>query len=355
MISGKRKYLIALGLFFVIGTITFASLFAWKTITTNKELAKLREDYQELLNDYELLFGNNSDVLQEYSIMSNSLEELQEQYQQLQEEITFWVETVTSMPILDRMSIYYQLVRINHEDFGNDGSNFSKPVDFAVELIMHGLGRYNAFTKVDIVLEKYGFFKWGSMEDARYALQQSFVGENYLTCWEQGHSEEEIYDWIKTELRFIPDRLQDQSEGDLYWDFFLSALETLKFRGGDCEDLSILLSTLLERNGFETKFATIVDSSNGYGPIEHAFLFLKVNANKSLYKNSIFWTFGENDGEKDTWIAIDVSSDWSNSIEQTPLWLQYYFTKEFQAWDRIFTAKGIGVEEEFLIPAPLVS
>jgi transglutaminase-like putative cysteine protease len=73
-----------------------------------------------------------------------------------------------------------------------------------------------------------------------------------------------VYDWVKDNVRYTGDvGAIKQPDGSIEGiDLYQSARRTVEFSGGDCDDQSILVATLLAHNGLTPRLRVMKESSN---------------------------------------------------------------------------------------------
>lgn len=112
----------------------------------------------------------------------------------------------------------------------------------------------------------------------------------------------ELREWVGNNIEYEFDK--DQFNQPEYWQF---PLETISSKKGDCEDVAILLCTLLRIDGWESSDVFVVagETSNGDG---HAWVVLKIV--------SI--------GGRDVWISLEPTAGG---------WIESSFADLFSTWD----------------------
>lgn len=111
-----------------------------------------------------------------------------------------------------------------------------------------------------------------------------------------------IYAFVNSKVKYNPDVA----------DYPRFPVETFSYRSGDCEDMAILLASLLERAGYETALLTIVDETQS---LYHAAALIKPDAD---------WQKGTwpVEGSQDRWLLLDPS--FQNEWGQDPEWASAY-------------------------------
>ena len=304
-----------------IGAMT--GLFLWKN-----------GSYNDLEEDYTTLDSDNQSLNETHQALEDAFQELLGTNEDLEDEIDTLMLFVKSLPLVEKMTFYYHLARM----ICFDHSTYETMAVTGAEMILHSSNQYNAFSIVDTMLADYDFFEYGdSMDDAWKVVENTFAvsqdgGPTWLDCWSGTNDEATLFNWVKNNIDYTYDSIY--SYGRTYeFDIFLSAMEMLKMKRGDCDDFSILLATMLENNGFDTAFVTVHDMDHPDwqpGGLHHAFIFAKIDPLDYLGAN--LWSFG---GDYE-WLIVDVTPGWTSNIGQNPSWLQYYFDESFTDWGSIF-------------------
>jgi hypothetical protein len=334
----KNKLLIPLIVASVAGltiSSSFMGLFIHKQQQQKNlaaDFAELEQQFGELLADYEVLIGEKEDLQEQFDSLEeqyNSLEmnynDLQELYyeleilvENLEAEIEGWVSSIKTLPMLDKMSYYYHLCRMNFNPFQQSYMTFGR------NLILHGSRQYNGFySDIDTVLSNYNFFDYSSSMTEAWTAVTQCLGDWMLDIGHFNYNLETIFNWVTSHITY---RYDDETAYNRNYpiDLFLSALETLKYRCGDCDDYSILGGTLFEESNIDVHFATIHDDTYYPDELHHAFLWVHCNRDDWEQKavSNPIWTF--NGGDSYEWLLCDLTSGWQQSIWHEPGWLTWY-------------------------------
>lgn len=248
----------------------------------------------------------------------------------------------SSLPLTEKMALYYHCCRM--WEYGSQTIN--NMLSFAEKLILHSSFQYSHFTKTDKIFDENNVWLYGnSMQENWNAIENIFcvpqvssrnTSDPYLTVWSGDKTIQEIFDWIKRSISYTSDDITDYGN-DNHFDLFLSPIETLTRRKGDCEDFAILSSTIFENNGYETIFALINDDNYSYieDGLHHALIFIKLD-NPELFTEDELWYYA---GEEKEWYPIDIV--WTDEpFEEIP-YIQYYIessiktNKCFRTWEDI--------------------
>lgn len=333
-----KKFLIPFIIASVAGIIissSFLGVFIWKTGSMENlqtDFQSLTTDFEDLLDDYSLLVGENEGLQEDYDYLISLYDNLQgsyldlfalyntlqAMYDTLEAELNAVIDMIKSLPMLDKMTFYYHWCR---ERYGF----WISSLELGKRMILHGSWQYNGFTAVDDILDDYNFWDYGdSMADSWNAVTNCLG--SWLQYWSGFYWEEDIFDWITNNLEYRPD--SETTYNRVYWyDLYLSPLEMLKYRCGDCDDFAILGGAMFENNFYEVKYATIHDDTYYPGELHHAFLWVEVgeariDSNKPFLNPNPKWSIGGGDYD---WLIVDLTPDWQETIWKRPTWLKWYY------------------------------
>ena len=313
-----NKLLIPLIAVSVICVATSGSL-AGVLINRQSNLSKLQQQVQELIDDYNVIVGENEDLEEEYNQLENDYNALLDLYNELNGELTGIISMVKTLPYLDKMSYYYHWTRMDFFEHG-----YYNSMMYREYLVEHACYLENHFGDVDSILSSYGFFETGSsMGDAWDSLNA--LG-SWLNYWDGSYYEETIFSWVINNLEYRYD--SETSYGRSYnFDLLLSPVETLKYRAGDCDDFATLGATMLINNGYEVALASIHDDVYYPGGLHHAFLFVNVGESRILSKLPItdpnmMWRMY--DSADHDWLIFDFTPGWQSTPWKEPGWLDWY-------------------------------
>lgn len=276
----------------------------------------LQTAYNTLQTQYDLLNDDYIILLSEYALLQNYANGLEQELQAM-------VDMVKSLPLLDKMTFFYHYCRMNFDPV------YDSRLEFARDLILHGSIQYNNFQEIDDLLNGYSFWEFSgyyfdynsSMNDYGMAMDNCF-GE-WIQDLYSSSIEDDIFNWITSNIDYRYD--SETAYGRNYpIDLYLSALETLKYRAGDCDDYAILGGSFFEVRGWDVKFATIHDNTYYPGELHHAFLFVKVGYSLWYEKTITNWAWRFPGETRHDWIIVDLTTGWQESIWHFPLWCQWY-------------------------------
>ena len=298
-------------------------------IVKNKQLNDLQETNDVLVDDHNALNDTHEALIAAFQALLGTNEDLEA-------EIDTLMLFVKTLPLIDKMTFYYHLARMVCFDHTSDQTT----ADSGADMILHGSNQYNAFGIIDTMLADYDFFEYGdSMDDAwvtignTFAVSQDDFSPAWLDCWSGSNDETTLFNWVKNNIDYTLDSVYGYGRSYTF-DIFLSAMEMLKMKRGDCDDFSILLATMMENNGFETIFGIIHDNAHPDwqpGGLHHAFIWVQIDPLD--YPTANLWSFG---GDYD-WLIVDVTPGWTGNIGENPSWLQHYYDTAFSDWGSIFT------------------
>ena len=332
--------LIAVSIIALAGTGTMTGLFLWK----NNNATNLQAELDALENDFDSLTIDHADLEEAFEDLLNISDELEI-------ELAGMVTMIKAMPLLDKMTFYFSLCR--YVCFDHSANQLM--ANTGADMILHASQQYNAFSEVDDILDEYDFFEFGgSMQDAWTTIENVFcVSQDgfspaWLDCWDGTNDEADIFTWVKDHIDYTLDSVALYNRAAPF-DLFLSPLEMLKYKRGDCDDFSILTATMMENNGYDTKFTIVNDNDHGdWQPdgLHHAFIFVKINP--ADYGGSYLWDFGEGYD----WLIVDATPGWAANIGDTPSWLQWYIDNSFTDWMSVFTIAEVAAPSTMLSLSP---
>ncbi len=260
------------------------------------EYSMLKESYSSLLvngNSSGQYIGNQSDYVgQRESIMviESYLSSLRESYINLRENYDIEV----ALGIGNTLESYYDLLRYEKGLTISHWGDLQIETDFCAKLALHALGR-NCWPTVE---NKY-YVKTGkhSYEIARRKIMEviGLIGiQPYHTPTYK----------IKKILSFMQQNIHYEDElGNVY----LSPIETLAFKSGDCDDFSILASALFEAVGIDSAFGIFKNAEGKY----HCMVLVHLE-DLGGYRYSSYPDLTSEQLDKGTWIVIEPQ----NTIDQ---------------------------------------
>jgi len=261
----------------------------------DRDFGQLQVSYARLELDYENLQDNYSQLKQDYENLQGNYSQLYEMYWdnlnltwELYDEL-FFIENINLGHLME--SCYGDIRDIYDERW--DGfwwdliGDDDEVIEFAANLAEHDLGRI-FWTDPN---ERYKGITGENMNQVAHS-KLSYVPD-YLEIDEYGDpviKVESILDFVTTWVHY---------EHDLNGEF-LSPIETLTFRSGDCDDYSILVSALFELVGLESGIV-FVTNDEGDG---HAMVLLHLDdlGSYSYYYFSDLTSYGLQEGK---WIIIE--------------------------------------------------
>ncbi|NHJ50012.1 MAG: hypothetical protein FK733_19625 [Asgard group archaeon] len=276
----------------------------------------LISDYDDLMDLYTQLQATYSQLISDYAAL-NSL------YLSTQNKLNAIFEYIRRLPFIEKVSLYYQLCRMMYYVYNSS-------LEMCRGMILHASQQANYFTNVDNFLGTSIWDGQTSMECAWDATTNVYAG--WLLFWSGSNNQYDIHNWIVSTsgLEYLYDT--DTSYGrDYGGDYPLGPIETLKYKGGDCEDFSILCGTMMENNGIDVGIVVIHDDEFYPGGLHHAWLWVYIDYSY-WFANSIdnpIWSF--DGGVTYEWIVVDATPNWQTSIWTAPQWLDWYNTNGVSA------------------------
>lgn len=278
--------------------------------------------YQNLQDDYNSLQSDYNTLLSDYNILQNDFDALTVQYNDVSNTLNMFLDfIINELPMAQKMAFYYQFVRNAEPEWWS----YDEMLEFGEKLILHSTNQYDTFSTVDSILNEYNFFDVNSRIDNNETISNVFG--DFYPYWNSAASLQMIQDWITENLDYIYDSVTTWNR-NYDNDFFQSPLETLMYRGGDCDDYAIVSCAMIEKQGWDTAMGGVFDPEHGlYGAFGHAFLF--INVGESAYPSTVHWYLpGGPSGYP--WIPVDTL--WCDTIGDTPAWLQWYYDHGDTTW-----------------------
>lgn len=203
----------------------------------------LQRQYDQLLEDYELL-----SVL--YQELQGDLEVLQWQYQDLQASYDDIYQRLSYLDMVRLSSLdldYYMSIREKH----GGAILLQDKAEFCAHLSMHDRASYSWQTVGDMYYEHAGYYRY----NAAFVTEFRILNMIGVTDADSPTVKiTKILDFIHGNITYKPD----------IYDRYFAPTETLSSGTGDCEDFSILASSLFELAGIESAVA-FFSNSEGAG------------------------------------------------------------------------------------------
>jgi len=160
-------------------------------------------------------------------------------------------EVEATLRIGNNLESYYDLVRYENGLTVSYWGDLQREADFCAKLAMHDIGR-NSWPSIENIY--YGRTRKHSYEMSRRKIDEviDLIGlRSYHTPTYK----------IKTILEFVHQNVHYENELD---NVYLSPIETLGFKSGDCDDFSILTSALFETVGIDSAIGIFTNSEGKY-------------------------------------------------------------------------------------------
>jgi len=256
----------------------------------------LKELYSGLqVNDsslWELIDHEGDYVGQRESIITTEilLGLLRESYINLRR--TYEVEA--TLRIGNNLESYYDLVRYENGLTVSHWGDIQREADFCAKLAMHDIG-WNSWPSIEH--KYYRLTKKHSYEMSRRKIEEviDLIGlRAYHTPTYK----------IKTILEFVQQNVHYENELD---NVYLSPIETLGFKSGDCDDFSILASALFEAVGIDSAIGIFTNSEGRY----HCMVLVHLEDLEG-YGYSSYSDLTSQSLEEGKWIVIEPQ----NTIDQ---------------------------------------
>ena len=300
-----------------LGLGTFAGI-----LLVRPEVEALDQDYNDLLDNYQILTGDYDTLFDDYDALETSYNSV--------------VNIIEQSILPVQYSFFAEAVRRYYMDSYLEGlsgkSYWIGFTEFCRDIVLHDSEQYNSFTTVSDAFSDA--LKYGSdtMNLADYIMYNTYYP--WLPNWDgwflSGNDLTDIdtiIDWCISEINYEYD--SDITSGQYYfnWDYIKFPVETAFRTMGDCEDQAILVSAYLESCGFETAIAISHDPAHPtIGEFYHGHLLVHIEDTigfNALYPSTNLWTLGGIDPYAGyTWCWLDTT--WDIPFGSTPSWLQDY-------------------------------
>jgi len=206
----------------VATTIVILALFAGLVVVLKQQVIPVREQYQSLKSDYERLEAEYLSLIERYSDLEKSRRRLEEKYRELEKEYASLLE---EKAILQRILERYQEAYVMHQLLRESPKVIGSRIRGGEEA--QRILRSSPGKEVLEVVSELGLRK--DMDPAEKARR--------------------VMEWFAVNMEYVPDAyiiaVKNQSVTRIP-EHFQTPNETLKRGGGDCEDLAILLYSLLK-------------------------------------------------------------------------------------------------------------
>ena len=265
------------------------------------QYSELQVQYEDLNKKYLSLKTNYQDLILEHRRLQNNYDSLKESYNSLQKGL----KIIEVLRIGNSLESYYDYLR---EELGATGakwwwlnpdkSYWQTEVDFAANLAMHDL-RWIYWPSIEKdYYEDVGEY---SYDTARKKIDEILALIEIKTY-------DAPTDKIRKILDFIHHYIHYETEVN---DIFLAPVETLGFRSGDCDDLSILAAALFEAVGIDSAIGFFVNENNEY----HAMVLVHLEdlSNYGYWYYSDLTSLGLEEGR---WIKIEPQTTIDNQDDE---------------------------------------
>ena len=220
----------------------------------------LQSSYDELLSEYESLSSNQTDWADLYNDLLDSYSALESQYNELEHAYLL----SEALPIGHLLDNYYDEVRELESSSGWDwwwdifiGDSTQDQVDLCANLAKHSLARVY----------------WSSLEDdymRLFRITHPYDEHSYETA---SRELDEVYQLLGISPSDPPvvrvEKILGFMSSYITWEadfneIFLSPVETLAFRSGDCDDFATLASAFFEKAGIDSAVAFFRRGTEGH-------------------------------------------------------------------------------------------
>lgn len=302
-------------------------------LALNESYIQLNQSHNLLGDDYSDLFSLYTQLQSDYSQLLSSYASLNSLYVATNTKLNTLLTFLRKLPYAEKMSFYYQACRIISEE---------SLLSTSQRIMLHASKRSNYFASIDALLG-IDFFEFSSSMDFAFdTITQAF---SWLQYWSGVNTQYTIHQWVTSisGLTYMYD--VEIGYGRAYTgDYMLSPYETLKYRGGDCEDFAILCGTMLENNGHDVGIVAIHDDEFFPGGLHHAWLWVNIDYDywfANNFNNPIFTFDG---GVTYEWIVVDPTPGWQSSIWWRPDWLDWYETNGITLFQWLSKCEAVVVD-----------
>ncbi len=191
--------------------------------------------------------GDNISQRESLIAMELSLSLLRESYINLR--MNYEVEV--ALRIGNNLESYYDLLRLEKGLTISNWGDLQREADFCAKLALHDLGR-NCWPSIE---NKY----YSNARKHTYELAKGKINEVIDLIGLRAYHTPTYK--IKKILEFIHQNIHYEDDLD---NSYLSPVETLGFKSGDCDDFSILASALFEAVGIDSAFGIFKNQEGGY-------------------------------------------------------------------------------------------
>jgi len=259
-------------------------IFAPLSYPLSEEDEDFETKYEELNNRYLALDTKNKNLQSDYSILETNQSELMRKLE--------FIEKINTGHLLE--SCYEDIKDDYHEKFDDFWWKIihdrEEVIEFAARLAEHDLGRLY-WTNAN---ERYSSFTGNNM--AEVAFSKLSLVPDFIQIDENDNTTVKI----KKILSFVTSWVH--YEFDLN-EKFLSPIETLTFRSGDCDDFAILTSALFELVGIQSGLTFVINDEGG----KHAMSLLHLD-DLGGYDHYYFQDLTDHGLEEGKWILIEPQS-----------------------------------------------
>ncbi len=316
------------------------------------DFQELKKDYDALLENYNILSGNNSELEEDYGVLYEDYNyllscynELEVRYNTLLQEWNILATWIKGMILPAQYLVFTEAVRryyfeeyyldlaIDTSTYWYEFTRFCRDIVLHDSQIEGSLLAGSWFPEVSNALAdclKYGSQTEELAFDIFYWTFYPWIPNwnGFGLSGNELNDIDTIVDWCIDEIDYEYDTDIIEGQETPYWDYAKFPVETAFRTLGDCEDQAMLCSAYLESCGFETALAMFHDAENPEfeGGFYHATLLVHIEDISNFqfwHPLCPLWNLGDIDPyEGFTWCWLDPT--WDVSFTSRPGWMQYY-------------------------------
>ncbi|MHA1435300.1 MAG: transglutaminase-like domain-containing protein [Candidatus Heimdallarchaeota archaeon] len=331
----KNKLLTPLIVAAIVATLTTASTVTVVVIRQNN-IASLNTEIQELLDEYEILDDDISDLEAEFASLQNDYDALVILYNTILAELNAIKDYISNLILPAQYNVFAEAVRRyylpTYLDQPTTKEFYMGYAEFCRDIILHDSNQYNSFSTVSNAFSDCLRYGSDSMYLAYYIMYNTFY--DWLPNWagygltgNEFTDLDTIIDWCIDEIEYEYDSDITVGQYSPTWDYPKFSIETAFRTMGDCEDQAILTAAYLESCGFETAMAMHHDPAHpSLGSFYHGTLLVHIEDTtlyNTLYPSNALWNLGSADPYTGyTWSWLDTT--WDVPFGTRPSWLVGY-------------------------------
>ena len=351
----------------ITNTILFNCIIANDKIYSSNlryDFLQLRRNTTNLLNNYNILFGQDEDLQKEFDNILTTYLNLNDDYNQLEiligeltefhndlsNQLDDYYYTLSLQTLPEQYNVFAEKVRRFYlpaycDDSNSEEEYYLSYAEYSRDVVLHDSQQENSFQAVSNALSPILKYSSDTMRFANYMFNS--ILDDRIDHWDRnrliGNEFEKISSINRNcivDIFYKSDSEITEGREELIYDYIRFPVETAYTAEGDCEDQAILEAAYLESCGFETALALIhVQDHPIYDKLYHAALLVHIENTEEFatnYPEMQLWNLGEIDPYLDkTWCWLDPT--WDTDFGSYPLWLEAYYFLDLRVPSDIFT------------------